>query len=204
MTRKYFYATIILFLTSAFMFYTALSSFRSPTEPQTGVVVSGKPLPDFSLVSQDNQSFSLQKVAGRPVILFFGYTSCPDVCPLAMRKIAASLKALGPERGDFAVIFITVDPVRDTPSILAKWVSQYYPGTIALTGDLEELGRVWRAYGAANPDDYGSAAKSGDTYYISHSAVIYVADRNHVLRYILTPEMDTEAFRQVLEEIHRS
>ncbi|MEM0482652.1 MAG: SCO family protein [Nitrososphaerota archaeon] len=204
MTRKYFYATIILFLTSAVMFYTALSSFRPPAEPQTGIVVSGKPLPDFSLVSQDNQSFSLQKVAGRPVILFFGYTSCPDVCPLAMRKIAESLKMLGPKREEFAVIFITVDPARDTPSILAKWVSQYYPGTIALTGEMEGLSRVWRAYGAANPADYESAARSGDTYYISHSAVIYVADRNHVLRYILTPEMDTEAFRQVLEEIYQA
>lgn len=204
MTRKYFYLTIILLLTSSVFFYTALSSFRSPEEPRAGVVVSGKPLPDFSLISQDNQSFSLQKVAGRPIILFFGYTSCPDVCPLAMRKISDSLKLLGPKKRDFAVIFITVDPVRDTPSNLAKWISQYYPGTIALTGSLEELSRVWKAYGAANLADYESAVRSGDTYYVSHSAVIYVADRNHVLRYILTPEMDTEAFRQVLEEVYRS
>ncbi|GBC71480.1 hypothetical protein HRbin02_01264 [Candidatus Calditenuaceae archaeon HR02] len=196
-------AAAVLSIAAITILFMALP-IKSTEEPHTGVVVSGRRLPDFTLISQYNQSFSLSKVAGRPVILFFGYTGCPDVCPLAMRKISESLKILGPKSEDFAVIFITVDPLRDTPSTLSRWLSQYYPKAIALTGDLEELGKVWKTYGAARVEDYESAVRREDTYYVSHSAVIYVADRNHVLRRILTPEMDTETFRQVLEEVYRS
>jgi len=173
----------------------------SPQEHETLKVTGGKRLPDFTLLDQYNRSFSLSTVKGRPVILFFGYTNCPDICPLAMRKIADSLKSLGGKADEFAVIFITVDPARDTPPILAKWVSQYSPGAIALTGELEELGRVWRLYGVARVEDYESAEKAGEFYYVSHSAVIYVADRDHVLQYILTPEMSVEDFRECLERI---
>ncbi len=201
MTRLF--AAVILSMFAITILFIALST-KPIEEPHSGVMVSGRPLPDFTLINQDNEIFSLGKVAGRPVILFFGYTGCPDVCPLAMRKISESLRSMGPLSEEFAVIFISVDPLRDTPDRLSRWVSQYYPRAIALTGDLDELGRVWRAYGAARLEDYESAVRSGDTYYVSHSAVIYVADRNHVLRHILTPEMDTEAFRQVLEEVYRS
>lgn len=175
---------------------------EEPSLKREGVLVAGgKPLPDFILVDQKNSNFSLDSVRGRPIILFFGYTNCPDICPLAMRKISDSLNSLGSAKGHFAVIFITVDPLRDTPERLADWTARYYPDAIALTGDIEELKRVWTSYGVARSEDYETSSGGGGFYYVSHSAVIYIADKNHVLRYILTPEMSPEDFKQSLMRV---
>lgn len=196
-------AVLVTILTGLAFFFSQY--FQTGTQLERGLVSvsGGRPLPDFTLVDQRNESFSLENVRGRPVILFFGYTNCPDVCPLAMRKISESLKALPRPGASFAVIFITVDPVRDVPERLTEWVARYYPDTIALTGDIEELRRVWSLYGAARSEDYEAVSSSGETYYVSHSAVIYVADRNHILRYILTPEMTVEEIRDTLSMVLR-
>jgi len=166
-------------------------------------VAIGRVLPGFRLIDQENSTFSLEELRERPLILFFGYTNCPDICPLAMRKITESLRGLGKEGESFAIIFITVDPLRDTPERLRAWAETYYPRPIALTGGMEELKRVWVVYGAARPDSYEESGSGGGQYFISHSAVIYVADKYHVLRYILTPEMPVDDFRETLRNVLR-
>ncbi|MCS7143237.1 MAG: SCO family protein [Aigarchaeota archaeon] len=198
--------SIILFSLAILLFnyyWSRPSDTKNITE-----VISGRQLPDFTLIDQYNNDFSLAKVKGRPIILFFGYTNCPDVCPYAMMKISESLresmKLLNRDVESFAVIFITVDPLRDTPQVLSLWASKYYAYTIALTGDLEELKRVWTIYGVVRAEDYDEISIVGGYYFISHSAVIYVADKNHILRYILTPETSIDEFKRALLDVLRS
>lgn len=158
-------------------------------------------LPSFQLVNQYNETFRLDSLSRKPVILFFGYTNCPDVCPLAMRKIRQAMDAGGISPQEIVVVFVTVDPWRDTPPVLKQWVERNYPGVIALTGSYEDLAQVWQAYGVADPEDIWRARNSSGDYYISHSAVIYVADKRHVLRYVVSPEMSVEAFLQAIKEV---
>ncbi len=165
------------------------------------IVASEKMLPSFQLVNQYNETFRLDSLSRKPVILFFGYTNCPDVCPLAMRKIRQAMDAGGISPQEIVVVFVTVDPWRDTPPVLKQWVERNYPGVIALTGSYEDLAQVWQAYGVADPEDIWRARNSSGDYYISHSAVIYVADKRHVLRYVVSPEMSVEAFLQAIKEV---
>ncbi len=165
------------------------------------VVARDKKLPEFQLINQHNEIFRLDSLKGKPIILFFGYTSCPDVCPLAMRKIKQALERIHITSDEVGVVFVTVDPWRDTPQTLSDWVDRSYPETIALTGEFEDLAAVWRLYGAAIPEDVWKARNSTGEYYISHSAVIYVADSDHILRYILSPEMSVETFKEAIGSV---
>ncbi len=160
-----------------------------------------KKRPDFQLIDQHNEIFRLSSLNGKPFILFFGYMSCPDVCPLVMKKIKQALQRSHITNDEVVVVFVIVDPWRDTLDTLSDWVDRNFPNAIALTGEFEDLAMVWRLYGVATPEDISKARNLSDEYYISHSVVVYVADRDHVSRYILSPEMSVEAFIATLESV---
>ena len=121
---------------------------------------------------------------GKPVFLFFGYTNCPDVCPVVLYKWGYTIKQLGPQADSIAFIFVTQDPWRDTPDVLKAWVARFDERIIMLTGSPENLEPVWRAYSAIpfytdakgnpikNPDEY---AKRGEPYFVTHLGIVYVA-----------------------------
>lgn len=137
------------------------------------------PAPEFNLAQADGGRYQLSARAGRPVVLFFGYTSCPDVCPTTMgefKQIRADLKSAA-DGVDF--VFITVDPQRDTTDRMAAYLKGFDAGVIGLTGNEPELAEVWKAYGVFRQIVPGSA---NDNYSVDHTSRLYVVDRKGNLR----------------------
>ncbi|MCB0217181.1 MAG: SCO family protein [Chloroflexi bacterium] len=136
-----------------------------------------RPAPDFTLIDPEGQPFRLAQSQGEARLLFFGYTECPDVCPQTLTRLAAGLRALGPRAERARVIFISVDPERDTPERIGRYVAGFHPRITGLTGELATLEAVAADYGVAFEKDppAGAAAGVGD-YQMLHSATVFLID----------------------------
>jgi protein SCO1 len=127
----------------------------------------------FAMIAQDGRVVTNADLAGRPYLVFFGYTHCPDVCPTALLDISAVFKELGPGK-KVAALFITVDPERDTPDVLKTYLENFDSRIIGLTGDpqkTEAIAKAFRAYAKKVPGE-----KTGD-YTVDHNGVIYLMDK---------------------------
>ncbi|MCC6191209.1 MAG: SCO family protein [Anaerolineales bacterium] len=145
------------------------------------------PLPaaDFTLTNQDGQPVRLTDYEGKLVLLVFGYTQCPDACPLTLFALNQALAELGDARGQVQVLMISVDPQTDTPKALKEYLSHFNPGFVGLTGSPQEIEAVTRAYGVfvevekeeATVDSHANhlVAHTAPTY--AHTALTYVVDR---------------------------
>lgn len=132
----------------------------------------------FTLVNQDGKTVTNEDFKGKPQLIYFGFASCPDVCPTALQQMAAALRLAGDKAQIYQPIFITVDPQRDTPEMLAQYVraNGFPKGLIGLSGAQAQIDAVIKAFGvyAKRVDDPSSAA--GYTY--DHSSMIYLMDKN--------------------------
>jgi protein SCO1/2 len=135
--------------------------------------------PDFTLVAQDGRSFALSQQRGRPVVLFFGYAHCSDVCPMTLATLARTIRS-GQLDDTVRVAFVTVDPRRDTPPVLKRFVRLFDPHFIGLTGSRRQLDSVFDAYHVWNREI--PAARGSDGYEMAHSTAVYFIDRNGRLR----------------------
>ena len=129
---------------------------------------------DFALTDHNGRPFELSSLRGDVVLIFFGYTYCPDVCPTTLSKLTAVYRKLGDDRSRVKTLYITVDPDRDMPAVLKADLSNFAIDAIGLAGSRQQIGRVVHAYAAAyqiepTPD---SAAK----YTVSHSTTLYTLD----------------------------
>ena len=122
----------------------------------------------------------LEDFRGKAVVVFFGFTQCPDVCPTTLADLAGVLKNLGTDADRVQVLFITVDPERDTPELLAQYVHAFDPRFIALRGDLAATQRVAKDFKI-----YFEKRKQGASYTIDHSAQSYVLDAQGRLRLLV-------------------
>jgi protein SCO1/2 len=141
---------------------------------QTAASAVGGP---FALVDQTGRKVTEADVAGRPYLVFFGFTHCPDVCPTTLFQLSEVLKDLGGKADRLRVLFITVDPERDTPASLKEYLSSFDPRITGLTGsqaDVDAAVRTFRAYARKVP------TKDGD-YTMEHSAYVYLMDGSHRL-----------------------
>lgn len=140
------------------------------------------PLPDFELTATDGQPFHLSDVAGDYALIYFGYTFCPDVCPLTMADVRQALADLE-GRDRVHVIFISVDPERDTPELLQRYVNAFGPDFIGLTDDFEKTRAMMKPYGAYAEKE--EVADSAAGYLVNHTARLYLVDpdRNLILTY---------------------
>jgi protein SCO1 len=131
-------------------------------------------LQPFSLQRADGRPFSSLDTRGRTALFFFGYTFCPDVCPLTLVHVAQLRKQLGPQARHLDAYFVTVDPQRDTPQRLLEYTAKFDPAIVALTGGDDQLARVRDLFGvvAQRREVPGSAAG----YFMDHSAGLYLAD----------------------------
>lgn len=136
------------------------------------------PLPDFELRSITGQPFRLNDVAGDFALVYFGYTFCPDVCPLTMADVRTALDGLA-ERERVHVIFISVDPERDTPELLGRYVHAFGPDFIGLTDDFAKTQTVMKAYGAFA--ERQEAPDSAAGYLMNHTARLYLVTPNREL-----------------------
>lgn len=142
-----------------------------PATSTTGRALIGGP---FTLTDHTGRRVSEKDFAGRPMVVFFGFTNCPDVCPSGLQVLSAALDKLGDKGGQVAPLFISVDPERDTPERLARYVRSFHPRIVGLTGTPEEVEKAAKAYRV-----YFKKAKtegSAEAYTIDHSAIIYIMD----------------------------
>jgi protein SCO1/2 len=138
------------------------------------------PAPDFELTRSDGGRLQLRNQRGQTILLFFGFTACPDVCPTTLADARRILEGLGDEADNVQYLFITVDPERDTPEVLQKYVSIFDPAIVGLTGSAEELSRVWADYGIFVEK---TALESSDLgYTVTHTARVFVVDEEGRLR----------------------
>ena len=134
---------------------------------------------DFQLADHNGQLRSLKDFQGKVVVLFFGYTQCPDVCPTTMTELAQVKKLLGPDGDKLQVLFVTVDPERDTPQVLKGYMANFDPGFLALRGTPEQLAAMAKDFKVYYKKTEG---KTPTSYGMDHSAASYVYDQQGRLR----------------------
>jgi len=139
-----------------------------------------KPAADFVLTAQDGKEFRLSGERGKVVALWFGYTFCPDVCPTTLAELTQARERLGTDGRRFRIVFVTVDPERDTPARLREYANGFGGGFTALTGPADQLARIRKAYGVVA--EKRVVAGTAATYLIDHSAFVYVVDPAGQLR----------------------
>jgi protein SCO1/2 len=142
------------------------------SKPEAAYFLSNSlPAPEFSLTSHEGALVSSLDFPGKFLVVFFGYSSCPDVCPLTLSNLARAFKEMGEESERIQVLLVTVDPGRDTPERLKAYLSNFHPSFIGLTGPVEDIRSVAEGFGA-----YFSAPAGGENYTVDHTARVYVVD----------------------------
>jgi protein SCO1 len=163
-----FLAGLVLVLAAAL----AATSYLSSRSPAAIGAVGGA----FRLEDQSGATITDQALKGRPYLVFFGYTHCPDVCPTTLFEISEVFKALGKDADRVGGLFITVDPERDTPAALKEYMSNFDPHLHGLTGDPAAAAaalKAYRVYAKKVPFEGGEA---GD-YTMDHTALVYLMDK---------------------------
>jgi protein SCO1/2 len=142
----------------------------------------------FRLASSAGGELSSDDLKGKPFIVFFGYTHCPDICPTTVSDVTTWLEALGPEGKEIKALFVSIDPERDSPASLKDYLSSFPDQVVGLTGTPEQIAEVakeYRVYYAKHP------LKDGD-YSMDHSALIYLMGRDGKLAGTLTYDAKAE------------
>src|SRR5205807_12449 len=127
----------------------------------------------FRLTDQDGATVTDRDFLGRPFLVFFGFTHCPDVCPTALFEISEIMRKLGPDAERVRAAFITVDPERDTPQALKDYMSSFVSRLKGLTGDVEAITAVAKAYRVY----FKKVPLEGDGYTMDHTAIVYLMDK---------------------------
>ncbi|EIG62834.1 SCO family protein [Bradyrhizobium sp. WSM1253] len=151
---------------------TAGALLVAPPPPKsitTGTASIGGP---FTLVSTDGKSVSDQTYRGKWLLIFFGYTFCPDACPTALTNITAALEKLGPDASKLQPLFVTVDPQRDTPQVMAEYLKSFDARITGLSGTQAQIDSVLKEY-RIYVERPKSEAEDGN-YLVSHSAYVYL------------------------------
>ncbi len=170
----------------------------SSSSPAAGSLPARPPLDfggDFTLTNQDGQPFNLADVRGKPVLLFFGYTSCPDMCPMTMSRIMSARSLLGAQGESVVTLFVSVDPKRDTPAQLKQYVASFSAPLVALTGSEQEVKQVAEMYHAS----YEYLNAESPNYLVNHTTAIFLIDPRGRLReyvgYDVEPQRLADAIR---------
>lgn len=152
--------------------------------------------------AKTGQTVTNADLHGRWLLLYFGYTFCPDVCPTDLQKVIQARGGLGPEEKDLTPVFITVDPARDTVAVMARYVALFSPDLLGLTGSPAAIGQVvreFRVYVAKQPLPGG-----GGGYLINHSTFLYLIDPQGRLATILPSTLSTAALTRRLRRAMRA
>ncbi|HVG35504.1 MAG TPA: SCO family protein [Pyrinomonadaceae bacterium] len=176
MMMSYRSITLCVLLALAFIVgpvsFSVDAQLKSAHGERTGL--SGGEGANFTLTDQDGRPFQLNGLRGRVVLLFFGYTSCPDACPTTLSKLSKVYKLLGPDRDRVVTLFVSVDPGRDTPRVLKDYLKYFRVNSVGLTGTKEEIDRVVNQYGARYEIEKSDSATG---YHINHSTDLYLIDQ---------------------------
>jgi protein SCO1/2 len=185
-------------------------------QPSGGAIVNPPfQVHDFTLTNQTGASLNLKDLRGRAIVLFFGYTHCPDVCPTTLADFTQVKKLLGAEADQIAFVFVTVDSRRDTPAVLKEYLNHFDPGFIGLTGDETTLRSMAAEYGAyfsssADPQtddggkDHHEKGIDSDNYFVQHTSPAYLIDTRGFLRVVYfnrtAPEIIAQGIQHILQD----
>jgi protein SCO1/2 len=142
------------------------------------VVKPSEVAPNIVMTDNNGNDFELGNMHGKVVLLFFGFTNCPDECPATMANLSQAMKILGDRAQDVQVVLVTTDPVRDTPQALGSYLANFNPTFLGITGQMDQLQKIWSDYGVTVMD-------GGET----HSAYTYVIDQNGEMVLLFGTEM---------------
>lgn len=146
-----------------------------------------RPVSGFTLTDESGQAFTPESFKGRPTLVFFGFTHCPDVCPTTLAKLSQVVKAAGVP--NLKVLLVSVDPQRDTPDQLERYVHAFNPEFEGVTGDQKEIERVAREFGVA----IVRVEMAGGDYTVDHSAVVFLLNRQGQRVALFTPPLDIQS-----------
>jgi protein SCO1/2 len=161
------------FLSGLVLFFGAILFITGRAPSPIGQAVAGVGGP-FHLEDQNGKPVTDQDMKGRPFLVFFGFTHCPDVCPTTLFDMSQVLHQLGPDADRTGALFITVDPERDTPAVIKDYLSNFDPHLRGLTGDQASIDgavREYRVYAKKVP-------LQGGDYTMDHTAIVYLMDKN--------------------------
>jgi len=153
----------------------------------------------FTLVGDNGEPVTAANFAGKVVLLYFGYTHCPDVCPTTLADLAQALRLLGAEANKVSVLFVSVDPKRDTPAVLKSYAAAFAPQVVGLSGSQEQLESLTKRYRVAyrlgEPDTHGN-------YVVYHSSALFIFDSSGRVRLLASdsdlPQAIAHDLRQLL------
>lgn len=193
------FGVVALLGAAGFMTFNFVSDARGGAELHGTYFEPSFEAKDFELTSADGR-VRLSDLKGKVVVLFFGYTLCPDVCPLTMVRLGQAMEELGADAERVQVVMVTVDPERDTPERLAEYVRAFHPSFIGLSGTREEVDAVAAAYGIYHAKAEGSDATG---YLVDHTASVTVIDRGGGVRLIWPFDVGAEELASDLKFVLR-
>ncbi len=156
-----------------------LTMNRSPHEFTATVYANADPAPSFELTGDGGEPIALDDYADKVVLLYFGYTFCPDVCPASLAELAEAATLLdAADREQLQVLMVSVDPARDTPEVLRDYMDYFDDSFVGLTGSEEEIASVADSYNVFFQAEEGTAATG---YLVDHWAGVYVIDRGQLI-----------------------
>jgi len=181
----------LLYTAAWLMAATGLSACdRSRTPAFRGIDVTGAPYGrELQLTDQFGQRRTLADFRGQVVMLYFGFVQCPDVCPTSLARAADVMQRLGPDADRVQLLFVTVDPERDTPELLREYLAAFHPRFLGLTGTPDEIAAAAREFKV-----YYAKVPTGNSYTMDHSAQTYLIDPQGRLRIVLKHEQSAEDY----------
>ena len=153
---------------------------------------------DFVLTDQNGAMFDTATLRGKILFLFFGYTTCPDACPMTLSKIASVYALLGNEASRLRTVYVSVDPERDTPEKLKIYLSYYDLPVVGLTGTAEEIKSVAGDFGVYYSK---SEEETAAGYLVDHTTLIYMIDQDGLLRYLSQPQDPPEVLAGLVRKV---
>lgn len=154
---------------------------------------------DFALTDHTGARFELQSQRGKLLLVFFGYTMCPDVCPTTLSKLSAVMRRLGDAKGDVRTLYISVDPERDTPEVLKADLALFQLDAVGLTGTRAEVDAVVKLFGASY--EIVPTPESAGRYSVSHSTTLYLLDREGRVRQTFPYEATVDEIAAGIESL---
>lgn len=170
------------------------------------------PAPPLDLIDSEGAPVTLDRLRGRVAAVFFGYTQCPDVCPITLAQLSRIQEELDPDGERLQIVFVSLDPVRDTAEVLERFTQSFHPGVIAATGEVEPLraqvleygiGFVYRprAGGAADSVAPSPGGRLGDDYLVDHTARTFLIDEQGMLVAQVLPETSSDVLKRAIERV---
>jgi len=177
-----------------------LLSCNKPPEWHATDITGSMPDLEFNLVGPRGKNVDARSLHGKPVLLTFGFSNCPHICPTTMTQLSVVMKKLGKRADDVQVLLVTVDPQRDTPEVLEKFTTAFGPWFTGLTGSEEALERLRKSYGV-----YAAMESSVDkgTYNVMHSIAVFVFDRQGRIRLLMSNISNADAVAEDIRTLLR-